>query len=46
MRHEGVAQDRRFSLRGLDNVHGEWKLVCLTHNLLELFRSGYAREAF
>jgi hypothetical protein len=32
---------RRFSLRGLDNVRGEWKLVCLTHNLLKLFRSGY-----
>jgi transposase len=36
---------RRFSLRGLDNVRGEWKLVCLTHNLLKLFRSGYVREA-
>jgi transposase len=32
---------RRFSLRGLVNVRGEWKLVCLTHNLLKLFRSGY-----
>ena len=31
---------RRFSLRGLDKVRGEWKLVCLTHNLLKLFRSG------
>ena len=36
---------RRFSLRGLDNVRGEWKLVCLTHNLLKLFRSGYVLEA-
>jgi len=36
---------RRFSLRGLDNVRGEWKLVCLTHNLLKLFRSGYMLEA-
>jgi hypothetical protein len=36
---------RRFSLRGLDNVRGEWKLVCLTHNLLKLFRSGYRLEA-
>lgn len=35
---------RRFSLRGLDNVRGEWKLVCLTHNLLKLFRSGYVLE--
>jgi transposase len=32
---------RRFSLRGLDNVTCEWNLVCLTHNLLKLFRSGY-----
>jgi len=32
---------RRFSLRGLINVTGEWDLICLTHNLLKLFRSGY-----
>jgi len=31
---------RRFSLRGLKNVRAEWKLVCLTHNILKLFRSG------
>jgi transposase len=31
---------RRFSLRGLENVKAEWKLVCATHNLLKLFRSG------
>ena len=31
---------RRFSLRGLLKVRAEWKLVCLTHNLLKLFRSG------
>ena len=31
---------RRFSLRGLENVRAEWKLVCLTHNILKLFRSG------
>ncbi len=30
---------RRFSLRGLENVRAEWKLVCLTHNFLKLFRS-------
>ena len=29
---------RRFSLRGLTNVQAEWNLVCLTHNLLKLFR--------
>ena len=31
---------RRFSLRGLRKVRAEWALVCLTHNLLKLFRSG------
>jgi transposase len=31
---------RQFLLRGLANMRGEWKLVCLTHNLLKLFRSG------
>ena len=31
---------RRFSLRGFENVRAEWKLVCLTHNILKLFRSG------
>lgn len=29
---------RRFSLRGLEQVQGEWNLICLTHNLLKLFR--------
>jgi hypothetical protein len=31
---------RHFSLRGLERVSGEWQLICLTHNLLKLFRSG------
>jgi len=30
---------RRFSLRGLEAVRGEWALVCTTHNLLKLFRA-------
>lgn len=30
---------RSFLLRGLEKMKGEWKLVCLTHNLLKLFRS-------
>jgi len=34
-------QFRRFSFRGLRNVTAEWDLVCLTHNLLKLFRSGW-----
>lgn len=29
---------RRFSLRGLVKVAAEWDFVCLTHNLLKLFR--------
>ena len=33
---------RRFLLRGLQKVRAEWKLICLTHNLLKLFRSGQA----
>ncbi len=31
---------RRFSLRGLDQVHAEFSLIALTHNLLKLFRAG------
>ena len=31
---------RNFLLRGLEKMKGEWTLVCLTHNLLKLFRSG------
>jgi transposase len=30
---------RRFSLRGLAKVRSEWLWVCLTHNLLKLFRA-------
>lgn len=36
---------RRFSLRGLVKVECEWTLVCLTHNLLKLFRSGCLLQA-
>jgi transposase len=31
---------RRFSFRGLTKVAAEWDLICLTHNLLKLFRAG------
>ncbi len=31
---------RRFLLRGLEAVQAEWRLICLGHNLLKLFRSG------
>jgi len=29
---------RRFLLRGLDNIRGEWRLGCLPHTLLKLWR--------
>ena len=29
---------RRFLLRGLEKVDAEWLIICLTHNLLKLFR--------
>jgi transposase len=31
---------RRFLLRGLEQIRGEWRLVCLTHNLLKIWRYG------
>jgi len=36
---------RRFLLRGLDAIRGEWRLICLTHNLLKIWRSGSAQNA-
>ena len=30
---------RQFLMRGMENMRGEWRLVCMTHNLLKLFRS-------
>ena len=36
---------RRFHLRGLRTVIGEWSLVSATHNLLELSRSQIAVAA-
>ncbi len=29
---------RKFLLRGLKKVSGEWQLICLTHNLLKIWR--------
>src|SRR4030042_507307 len=29
---------RAFLLRSLDKVKAEWKLICLTHNILKLWR--------
>jgi len=37
---------RQFLLRGLKNVQAEWDLVCLTHNILKLFRSGKGKLVF
>ena len=28
------------SLRGMEKVPAEWRIMCLTHNLLRLFRAG------
>jgi transposase len=33
---------RQFSLRGLAAMRGEWRLMCLVHNLLKLWRRGQA----
>jgi len=30
---------RRVSMRGREKAGSEWGLVCLTHNLLKLFRA-------
>jgi transposase len=35
---KGARGFRGFSLRGLGKVNGEWSLVCLTHNLLKIWR--------
>jgi hypothetical protein len=32
---------RQFLLRGIEKVRGEWSLVCLTHNILKLYRLCY-----
>ncbi len=29
---------RQFLLRGIDKARGEWSLVCLTHNILKMYR--------
>jgi len=35
---------RRFSFRGVSRVQAEWQLICLTHNVLKLFRAGWAPQ--
>jgi transposase len=35
---KGVRGIRKFLLRGLEKVSAEWHLICLTHNLLKIWR--------
>lgn len=35
---KGARGIRKFLLRGLEKVCAEWKLICLTHNLLKIWR--------
>jgi transposase len=39
---KGARGFRRFLLRGLEKIGGEWGLLCLTHNLLKIWRYGCA----
>ena len=36
---------RRFLLRGLATIRSAWRLVCLTHNLLKIWRYGRVLSA-
>jgi hypothetical protein len=42
---KGARGFRRFSFRGLLKIGAEWSLICLTHNLLKLWRHGCAPVA-
>jgi transposase len=42
---KGARGFRRFSLRGLEKIRAEWSLVCLTHNLLKIWRYHCAPSA-
>ncbi|MCC6264674.1 MAG: transposase, partial [Bryobacterales bacterium] len=35
---------REFRLRGFERTKAEWKLICLTHNLLKLYRHQWLPE--
>jgi transposase len=35
---------RRFLLRGLEKVKAEWSIICMTHNLLKLYRWKLAKN--
>ncbi|HWR54032.1 MAG TPA: transposase [Bryobacteraceae bacterium] len=32
---------RGFCVRGMDKAKAEWRVICLTHNLLKLFRRSW-----
>jgi hypothetical protein len=34
-----IRRFRQFTMRGLSKVEAEWSLMCLTHNVLKLFRA-------
>lgn len=36
---------RRFAFRGIGKVRAEWRLICLTHNLLKLFQARWTPPA-
>jgi transposase len=36
---------RQFLLRGIDRVKAEWRLICLGHNVLKMWRSGIGLPA-
>jgi transposase len=36
---------RGFLLRGLEKVSAEWQLICLTHNVLKIWRRGHGAKA-
>ena len=40
---KAVRRCDRFMRLGQEAARGEWRLICATHNLLKLFRSGKAR---
>ena len=37
---------RQFLLRGVKKVKGEWSLICTTHNILKLWKSGRFKPGY
>jgi transposase len=42
---KGARGIERFSFRGMEKVTAEWDLICLSHNLLKLYRYGRGWQA-